>query len=792
MSRSRIKLLFSGEKRAPAWAALSLLSLVFVLFVLPEWVTLNRLIPSVSDRFRAATGHPISIDKIRLSFLTGPELRLRQVAIGEDPARPLAEAREIRIGFQLLPLLWKRVEIVEIRLFEPAVSLIRDQRGEWNVEDFFRRKEVGRGGWTVSIRSGLFMIRRGNLLITDHSLSREPLQWTARGIEMVVRRPLWDGRVDLQVAVPAIWQGAFVEKAADLKVNGRVEGEGGLFGFKKETARFDVSLNRFDSNLLRPYFPETIPPVLFQSGRFTMEGRAADFLSLSLPRLFRAPDFRLEGESNQAVVLLAKDLAPMMVERATWKYDHREGRFTLQNTHFLNSTFRETTGLLHHPLAKGQLEIKTSGEVSLSDAAELALKRFGIKWPKKLKADGIAETTLTMKRPLGDPSQTVFYGLLQIREGVITPFSSFRPIQKIKGTIRMNGKKLLIESAEGEWGGGRLTATGKMPDLYKEGIEFDLRATTLDWDAVRLPSDQSAAVGPSKTQSQAPPPAREQEGDGKGYAVGLVRIDQLKIKDYEFFNCESALTYQDRTLEFRDTEASFEQGVFKADFAQVYFRPDDSMVFALTPDLEQINVAEFLSDFRGDGERPVMTGRALVAGGLNSQGSNFEEFKRNLSGKLVVYVENGTIYRFKTLARIFSLMNLRSLPDLDVKGVLYDALSGTLSINEGKVTLYDTILFGRDVRVIANGSINLVKDEYDLLMGVQVFRVLDEFLKEIPVAGPILLGKDKMFIASYFEVQGRLANPEVHFMPFKSIKESTLAVLRRALTYPAKPEGSSG
>ncbi|TAK05953.1 MAG: hypothetical protein EPO39_10095, partial [Candidatus Manganitrophaceae bacterium] len=171
---------------------------------------------------------------------------------------------------------------------------------------------------------------------------------------------------------------------------------------------------------------------------------------------------------------------------------------------------------------------------------------------------------------------------------------------------------------------------------------------------------------------------------------------------------------------------------------------------------------------------------------------NFEEFKRNLSGKLVVYIEKGTIYRFKTLARIFSLMNLRSLPDLDVKGVLYDALSGTLSINEGKVTLYDTILFGRDVRVIANGDINLAKDEYDLLMGVQVFRVVDEFLKEIPVAGPILLGKDKMFIASYFEVQGRLANPEVHFMPFKSIKESTLAVLRRALTYPVKPEEFSG
>lgn len=469
---------------------------------------------------------------------------------------------------------------------------------------------------------------------------------------------------------------------------------------------------------------------------------------------------------------------------------------TLYHTRLLESTLTETTGLLQ-PFTEGPLKIQTSGEISLSDAAEVALKRFGNGRLKKFKTRGSVETALTMKIPLGAPSRTEFYGRLLVRDGEMTPFSSFRPIQKIKGILRAEGKKLLIESAEGEWGTGRLVGTGKMPDWNKGGMEFDLQAATLDWDALRLPPDvvesaRHAREDRPKEPSPGPSTPDEADHEESGYAVGLLRIDHLKIKDYDFANVHSAILYREKTLQFRETEANFEDGLFKANFAQAYFRPDGSVALALTPSLEQISVAAFLSDFQGDGERPILSGRGLVAGGLNTEGRDLAEFKRNLEGNLVVYLEKGTIYRFRALARIFALMNLRSIPDLDVKGIEYDALSGTLSIDRGKVTLHDTVLFGRDVRVIANGKIDLVKNEFDLLMGVQVFRLVDDILKQLPIAGPILLGKDQMFIASYFEIEGKLTDPRVRFKPFKSIKESTLAVLRRALAFPARPKAFSG
>jgi hypothetical protein len=793
MSRFETQSLIKKRKKRPAWALIFLLLLAFVLFVLPEWITLNRLIPFFSERFQEAIDRTFSVEEIRISFLTGSEIQLRGVVIGASgDARPFAEAQEIRIGFRLLPLLWKRMEIVEIHLTEPTVSLLRDRNGEWNFEDLLPKKEREAGeGWKVANRSRILTLRQGRLSFIDHALSGDPVEWTAQRMDARIGRPFWDGKVDVKIDIPFVWQGVLVEKATQLEVDGWVEKGEGLFDFTREIAHFTVTVRRFNSDLVQPYLRKGVPSFLFETGWFTVNAPSADLFRVR--RLFRSPDTRLEGASKQIAVTLDKALPPVTIDHAIWHYDHKEGRFTLSNTHLMNSTLTKTIGSLH-PFKAGRLEIQTSGKVSLSDAAEVADKRFGNKRLKRLKTDGAVETDLRIKIPLEAPARAEFYGRLLVSEGAATPFQSFRPIRKIKGTLRVEGKQLLIESAEGEWGAGRLTATGRIPNLYEEGIEFDLHATTLDWDLLRLPPDEAASSRSREADLKTPTSGSPEPAEltKQGYAVGLIRFDRFKIRGFDFLNGHSAFIYRGRTLQFREAKADFEDGVFKADFAQVHLRQDGSVTLALTPHLEKVSVAIFLAPFRGDGERPLMSGRGLVAGGLNTEGNNLRELKKNLSGKLVVYLEKGTIYRFRALARIFALMNLRSLPDPDVKGIQYDVLSGTLRIEQGKVALHDTVLFGRDVRVIANGTIDIAKNEFDLLMGVQVFRVVDDLLKQIPVGGPILLGKDQMFIASYFDVEGNIKDPKVRFRPFKSIKESTLAVLRRALTFPARPEEFSG
>lgn len=792
-----MKSLWEGEKKRALLAGIFLLALSFVLFILPEWITLNRAIPTLSARFQQATGRTLSIDRLRLSFLSGPELHLYGVTVGAlGSSAEFAKAREIRIGFELLPLLWRQITIKEARLIEPSIALIRDQKGGWSIEDLFPKKG-GAPGWRVRIQSGPFLIERGAFSLTDHAIPDRPVFWTAEGIDAAIARPGLNGRVALRIESPAIRRGDLPEKPAGLKIEGTVEGEGALFGFKQETAHLTLSLASFDSAFLAPYLSDPAFPFFVKATRLTIDAKSANLLPIT--RLLRAPELRLEGESTEVAVLFSRGLSPIRIERAEWRYDRREGRFTWHNTRLNDSNLPKTTGRLHSPFSNPQLDVETAGRIGLADLAELlASDRYRNQRLKKWKADGSLDLSLKMKVPLGRLSKTDFNGKLLLSDGSFTPFRAFQPIRKIKASGRVEGNLLVIDSAEGSWGEGQLKGSGRMPNLYKEGLEFDLHATTLDWDTIHLPPSEepapssNAPPGLKETKREAVPeeaaaPSASRAAE-RGYAVGLIRIDRLKIKNYDFFKCQSALTYQGGALEFRETEAVFEEGQFRANFAQVLFRPDGSYALALTPDLKEVAVAGFLKDFNHTEERPVMSGRALVAGGLNTEGETFQEFKRNLRGKLVVYIENGTIYRFKTLAKIFSLMNLRSLPDLNVKGVPFEALSGTLGIHQGKVTLYDTVLYGRDVRTIANGTIDLGENKLDLLMGVQVFRLLDDILRQIPLLGPILLGQDKMFIASYFDVKGELNDPKVHFKPFKTLKESTLSVLRRAITFPARPE----
>lgn len=140
----KMKLSFRGKKKATFWTLLFLGVLTIILFVPPQLLVNQWLIPSMKEQFQQATGRTLSVDNVRFSFLHGPTLHLQGIAIGgEGGDHPLAKVKRIRIGFQLLPLFQKQIDLDEIRLIEPTVSLRRTLRGEWNIEisSGGRRKE---------------------------------------------------------------------------------------------------------------------------------------------------------------------------------------------------------------------------------------------------------------------------------------------------------------------------------------------------------------------------------------------------------------------------------------------------------------------------------------------------------------------------------------------------------------------------------------------------------------------------------------------------------------------------
>ena len=190
-------------------AASFLLGVVFLFFILPHWITFNRWIPFLSERFHQATGRSLIIGEIKPSFWSGPELQFSNVEIGGiREAKPLASIAKVRIGIQLLPLLWRQVVIREIHLVDPVFSISRNQAGEWNFEDLLPNgREEKPGGWKLSNQSSEITVTRGEVGFFDESVSEGPLRWTAKEIDAAASR-FWLGReIRLRLDVASIWRG---------------------------------------------------------------------------------------------------------------------------------------------------------------------------------------------------------------------------------------------------------------------------------------------------------------------------------------------------------------------------------------------------------------------------------------------------------------------------------------------------------------------------------------------------------------------------------------------------------
>jgi uncharacterized protein involved in outer membrane biogenesis len=100
-----------------------------------------------SEAFRRAAiaaaqetlGAPVTVGDQRVSLFSGAIFR--QVTVGNPPGVPgeLLRAEALVVRPRFLPLLRRRLEIAEVRLDAPTVTLTRNDQGEWNFERLVTR-----------------------------------------------------------------------------------------------------------------------------------------------------------------------------------------------------------------------------------------------------------------------------------------------------------------------------------------------------------------------------------------------------------------------------------------------------------------------------------------------------------------------------------------------------------------------------------------------------------------------------------------------------------------------------
>ena len=108
---------------------------VILLVLIPFFVNADTFRPKIQDELSSALGRKVTLGHISLSLLTG-SLVAENISIADDPAfsaTPFLEAKELRIGVELEPLVFSHsVKITTFTVDSPSIQLIHSANGTWN------------------------------------------------------------------------------------------------------------------------------------------------------------------------------------------------------------------------------------------------------------------------------------------------------------------------------------------------------------------------------------------------------------------------------------------------------------------------------------------------------------------------------------------------------------------------------------------------------------------------------------------------------------------------------------
>jgi len=125
--------------------------LVVLVLVAPFLIPVNQFRPTIEEKASAALGRKVDVGNLSLSLFSG-SLAADNLSIADDPKfsnSPFLTAKSVKVGVELLPLiLHKELNITNILIDSPAVTLLRNPGGVWNYSSFGASAAKSQGSQT--------------------------------------------------------------------------------------------------------------------------------------------------------------------------------------------------------------------------------------------------------------------------------------------------------------------------------------------------------------------------------------------------------------------------------------------------------------------------------------------------------------------------------------------------------------------------------------------------------------------------------------------------------------------
>ena len=539
--------------------------------------------------------------------------------------------------------------------------------------------------------------------------------------------------------------------------------------------------------------------------------------SYNIPAILTKPasmtnsaSFRLEFTPDRVVLKEAQYHLPPLTAKASAVYRYEEDEdlsFTLSTNQFSVTDLAPLAPRISNYKPRGNVQISLRGALTADSAQPVNLSGT-------VTFAGASVVPKEGMKPLTDLNGSVTFGGSQLETSLISAklgatslygkgtvrdfakpvvsvaFSSplvdpadlglkgavkeFRP-SRVQGNISIQDQSIRINSFSTQINNTRLALTGTIQDLRHPRADLMVTSSHLELDDL-LPL--------TRLEPEKPSPG----GSGNPVLKASLKADSGKLKEISFEKLSSDIIYENGILYLQPLEFQALGGTI-ASKIRVDAASGEATRYQVNYELRRISSLGLLKSLGV--KKQEVWGTLSAQGDLSARGRSPEELKKSLLGSMTFRIDNGSIRRFASLAKIFSILNVSQLlkmrlPEMTSGGMPFREITGTLAIKDGVFSSTDLFVKSEAMNISAVGSMNLPQDRLNVIVGVQPLQAVDKVVNRIPIVGWILTGKDKSWITSYFEVTGAIGDPQVSAKPVSSMATGVFNIFKRVFQLPAK------
>jgi len=176
---------------------------------------------------------------------------------------------------------------------------------------------------------------------------------------------------------------------------------------------------------------------------------------------------------------------------------------------------------------------------------------------------------------------------------------------------------------------------------------------------------------------------------------------------------------------------------------------------------------------------------------LFAKGSNKKDLISSLTGSINVMIEEGVLKKSHVFIKIMDFLSLEGIfvkrpPGLSKEGLYFESIGGNIDLQEGLAKTEDIAMESPVFNAVVRGEANLCTEKMNAELAIQPLGTIDSLISKVPIVGYLLTGDKEALYVDYFKVDGSLFDPDVRYIPLKSLGNSTVGFVKRLFLSPKR------